>query len=152
MNNDHANFMFLAIEQAKLAKEKGGWPFGAVIVKEGVVVGKGYGSDKSGGDVTDHAELQALREACKALHTNDLSNCVIYCTNEPCVMCAAGICQANIRVIIIGASRDDIPWLLRPRKLRVEDIVGDSGLDVKIIKGVLRDEVISLFQDVKENG
>jgi len=97
MQNDlHQKCMAIAIEEAKKAKSNGDWPFGAIMTKNGEIVGKGHVKDKSGGDVTDHAELVAIRDACHNLKSNNLEGCTIYCTNEPCLMCAAGIFQANI--------------------------------------------------------
>ncbi|EKD94286.1 MAG: hypothetical protein ACD_26C00136G0004 [uncultured bacterium] len=125
-NGIHERFMALAIEEAIEAKVNGDWPFGAIIVKNGIVIGKGHVKDKSGGDLTDHAELMAVRDACKYLNSNNLQGCEIYCTNEPCLMCAAGIFQANIDKVFMGASRDDLPHLLRSRKLRIEDIAEDT--------------------------
>lgn len=123
--------MRAAIEEAKKAKDAGDLPFGAVIVRNNKIVGRGRVTNNSTGDVTDHAELLALRDACKNLKTNDLHDCVIYCTNEPCMMCAGGIFQANISNVIIGLSRDDLPKLLRPRKLRIDDLAKDSKHEIK---------------------
>lgn len=150
-SNLHDDFMLLAIEQAKEAKKHGNWPFGAIVVHGGKVVGKGSARDKTDGDVTDHAELMAIREACKTLGTNDLKNCTIYCSNEPCLMCASGIFQANMSRVIIGASRDDLPLLLRPRMLRIENLAEDTGRKIEIVKGVLRDEVLCLFTDIEKS-
>lgn len=143
-------FMYLAFEEAKKAKARGDWPFGAVIIKGNKVVGKGHVTDKSGGDVTDHAELVALRDACHNLRTNNLAGCLIYCSNEPCMMCAAGIFQAGIGSVFIGVSRDDLPHLLRSRKLRIEDLAQDSRHEIKIQRGLLKDEILTLFDDIKK--
>lgn len=150
INNNDKRFMALAISEAEKAKERGDWPFGALVVQNGKVVGRGHTKDKTGGDVTEHAEIVALREACKLLQTNDLSNCTIYCSNEPCLMCATAIFQAYIPKVFIGASRDDLKNLLRPRKLRIEDLVEDTGHKVTIIRGVLKDKVLGLFKDIKK--
>lgn len=148
---DDEKYMLLAIEEALKAKERGDWPFGAIIVKNNLIVGKGHTIDKTGGTVIDHAEIVALRDACTNLKTNDLSGCIIYCSNEPCLMCAAGIFQAHIGKVIIGASRDDLPQLLRPRKLRIEDLVDDTGHNVEVTRGILKDKVIELFKDIKKD-
>lgn len=141
--------MLAALEEARLAKTTGDLPFGAVVVYEGKIVGRGRAQDNTSGDVTDHAELMAVREACKTLGTNNLKECAIYCTNEPCMMCAAGILQAKIPEIIIGASRDDLVFL-RPRRLRIDDLVSDSSFSVRITRGVLKDKVLELFSDVQK--
>lgn len=150
-NNIHESFMLLAIEQASEAKKCGDWPFGAVVVCNSKVVGSGKAEDKTSGDVTCHAELLAIRMACKKLGTNSLNNCTIYCSNEPCLMCAAGIFQVQISQVIIGASRDDLSRLLRPRKLKIENVAEDSGYKIEIVRGILKDKVLELFRDIKKD-
>lgn len=137
-----------ALEEAKTAKVGGDLPFGAVVVRGEQIVSKGHAQNNTIGDVTDHAEMLAVRLACKTLRKNDLSDCVIYCTNEPCIMCAAAIFQAGISKVVIGASRSDLPNLLRPRKMMIDDLAGDSSHKVEIIRGVLKDEVVALFDGV----
>lgn len=144
-------YMELAIREASVAKTRGNWPFGAVVVYKDKIVGKGGCHDKTTGDVTDHAELIALRNACKSLYTNNLRGCTIYCSNEPCLMCAAGIFQANIDKVVIGASRKDLPHLLRPRKFGIENVAEDSGYKIEIVKGLLKDKVLKLFTDIKKH-
>jgi len=147
--NVDEKFMQLAIAEAKRAKQEGDLPFGAIVICDGQVVGKGRAQDNITQDVAAHAELQAVREACKRFGSKELANCVIYCTNEPCMMCAAAIFQADIPRVIIGASREDIPHILRSRKLRIDHLAGDSHHKIEIIRGVLRDEVLELFKGVK---
>jgi tRNA(Arg) A34 adenosine deaminase TadA len=141
-------YMLEAIEQAKLAKEVGDFPFGAVVVCDGKVMGKGKCEDNTTGDVTDHAELRALRQACRNLGRNNLQDCTIYCTNEPCPMCAAGIFQAKIAHVIFAVTREDLPNILRQRSIRIGDLAKDSGYPVEIQTGVMKDEVMELFKDV----
>lgn len=142
--------MILAIEEAKIAKANGDWPFGAVVVSDGQVVGKGGAENNSIGDVTAHAEMNAIRLACKTLGSNNLQNCTIYCTNEPCLMCAAAIFQAHVPRLFIGASRDDLSQLLRVRKIRIEDLAQDSGYKIEIVKGVLKDDILKQFEGIKK--
>jgi tRNA(adenine34) deaminase len=148
MNAD--DFMRLAIEQAEIGKAEGELPFGAVVVRKEAAITKGHSREKKEKTVLAHAELSAIDLACKGLQTTDLSDCVIYCTNEPCLMCAAAIMQAKIKTIIIGASRHDLPNLLRKRKYRIEDLAEDSGYNPLIVHGVMRQEVLRLFEDVKK--
>ena len=143
--------MELALEQAKLAKDSGEWPFGAIIVSGENIIAKNRCSETAERNVLSHAELQAVNDACKALGTNKLSDCVIYCTNEPCLMCAAAIFQAKIPRVVIGASRSDLPHLLRERKFRIEDVAEDSGYKIDIIRGVLKDQVVELFKGISKN-
>jgi tRNA(adenine34) deaminase len=141
-------YMELAIEQGKEAKADGEWPFGAVIVQDGEVVAKNRRREAKLKTVLGHAELLAVDDACKALGRTNLSDCTIYTTNEPCLMCAAAIFQAKIPRIVIGASRADIRHLVRERNFHIENLAEDSGYKPEMVRGVLRDEVLALFADV----
>ena len=150
MNGDE-QFMELAIEEAVAAKESGEWPFGAVIVLNGKVVSRNRCREAAEKTVLAHAELHAVNDACKALGRNNLSDCVIYCSNEPCLMCAAAIFQAKIPRVVIGASRTDLPHLLRDRQFRIEHLAEDSGFNPEIVRGVLKEKVVALFADMKKS-
>jgi len=91
---------------AGLAAGDGG-PFGAVIVREGRVVARGHNQVIGLKDPTAHAEMQAIRAACRALNTFDLTGCEIYATCEPCPMCFAAIHWARLDRVHFGASRQD---------------------------------------------
>ncbi len=145
---DHEKFMNLAIEEARQAKASGDWPFGCVVVKDNLIVGAGRVTEKTGGDITDHAEIRAIKAACKNLNTNNLSNCVIYCTNEPCLMCASAIFQAGVANVVISLSRDDLPHLLRTRKIRIDDLSNDLNFQVNIIRGIKKPEMLNLFEGI----
>jgi tRNA(Arg) A34 adenosine deaminase TadA len=145
---EHEEFMDLAINEAKQAKALGDWPFGCVIVKNNLVIGLGRVTEKTGGDITDHAEIRAIKDACKKLNSNNLSDCTVYCTNEPCLMCASAIFQAGIANIAIALSRDDLPHLLRTRKIRIENLVEDLNFQVNIIRGIKKLEMLALFEDI----
>ncbi len=144
------DFMREAIGEAVKAKEAGDLPFGAVVVKDGEIVAKGRAENNTIGDVTCHAELLAIREACRTLGTNDLSGCIFYCTNQPCNMCAAGIFQANVPKVFMGVTREDLSWFLRPRNIGIDDLAKDSSYEVIIEKGLLKDEILPLFEYLKK--
>jgi tRNA(adenine34) deaminase len=147
--NPHNFFMAEALKLAKEAKKLGDHPFGAVIVCDGEIVGKGKCEDSTKNDVTAHAEMLALRDACQNLQTNNLKDCVIYSTNEPCLMCAAAIFQAKITHVVVGLDRDAIPNYLRPRKIRIHHVAEDSGYEIKISSGILKEEILEQFIDLK---
>lgn len=140
-------FMSLAIAEATTGKTLGNLPFGAVVVLNGEVVSFAHAEDASTSDVTAHAELQAIKKACQALKTINLKECIIYATNEPCVMCSGAILQAGINKIVIGAMRGDIPGRFMPKKYSINDFAENYGSKPEIIKGVLKDKVIELFKD-----
>jgi tRNA(Arg) A34 adenosine deaminase TadA len=104
---DISKYMRKAIEWAKKSVEKGGGPFGAVIVKDGVVVAQGYNCVTLNNDPTAHAEVTTIRKACKKLKTFDLSGCEIYTSCEPCPMCLSAIYWARIDKIYYGCTKTD---------------------------------------------
>lgn len=88
-------------------QKKHGGPFGAVIVKDGAIIGRGHNRVLFKKDPTCHGELEAIRDASKQLGTHDLSGCTMYTTAEPCPMCLGGILWANIHQVYFGCNRQD---------------------------------------------
>ena len=98
-------FMELAIEEARKGIRSGqGGPFGAVITKNGEVVGKGHNQVVEKHDPTCHGEMMAIHDACANLGTFDLTGCEIYTTGEPCPMCMCAILWANIDKVYYGCN------------------------------------------------
>ena len=96
-----------AVEIAKQNIEKGGGPFGAIIVKDNEVVAQCGNSVTNDNDPTAHAEVNCIRSACKKLNTFDLSDCVIYSSCEPCPMCLSAIYWARLDRLVYAATRQD---------------------------------------------
>lgn len=96
-----------AAEAQSIFLNKDGAPFGAVIVKNGKIVGRGHDSKHKLTDPTAHAEITAIRDAAKTLKTSDLSDCVIYSSAYPCPMCLSAIIWANIKVVYYGNGVED---------------------------------------------
>jgi len=102
------NYMAMAIEEArKGVVARDGGPFGAVIVKDGVIIARGHNRVISTHDPTAHAEVVAIREASSLLERFDLSDCELYTTCEPCPMCYAAAHWAKIKKLYYGATRKD---------------------------------------------
>ncbi|MDB6130591.1 MAG: guaD [Verrucomicrobiales bacterium] len=99
--------MLRALELAVDNVSRGGGPFGAVIVRNGLIISEGVNNVTSSFDPTAHAEIVAIRLACQKLHSFHLPNCTLYTTCEPCPMCLAASYWARIDHIYYGASRDD---------------------------------------------
>lgn len=98
-------FMQVAIEQARFGVKNGhGGPFGAVIVKDGKIIGKGHNQVVAKSDPTCHGEIAAIQDACKNVKSFDLSGADIYTTGEPCPMCLCAILWANINKIYYGCT------------------------------------------------
>ncbi len=90
-----------------IANKEGG-PFGAVVVnKEGKIIANGNNKVLKDKDPTAHAEIVAIRKACKVLDTNDLSECILYTSCEPCPMCLSAIIWANIKKVYYGCTKND---------------------------------------------
>jgi len=103
-----AEFMQRAIELAVDAVEsKSGGPFGAVVVRDGLIVSEGQNRVTSTNDPTAHAEVEALRAAGRALGTFDLSGCELYTSCEPCPMCLAAAYWSRVEAIVYAGTRDD---------------------------------------------
>ena len=98
-------YMKIAIEEAYDGINAGdGGPFGAVIVKDGKIIGRGHNRVVKNGDPTCHGEMEAIRDACKKMGTFDLSGATIYTTGEPCPMCLGAIMWANIEKVYYGCN------------------------------------------------
>lgn len=95
--------MEIALEEAKLALEDGEVPVGAVIVKDGKVLATGRNHREKCGDISSHAEIEAIKAAEKSLGKWQLDGCSLYVTLEPCLMCAGAIKQARISSVTYGA-------------------------------------------------
>ncbi len=101
-NEDDSRFMLEAIAEAKKAEAIREVPIGAVIVREGVIIGRGHNLRETTGDPTAHAEMIAIREASEHLQAWRLLNCTLYVTLEPCPMCAGAIVQSRIERVVFG--------------------------------------------------
>ena len=100
--------MKIAFEEAfKAMRENLGGPFGAVVVKNGEIIGKGSNRVFCDNDPTAHAEITAIRQACIAINNYNLSGCIIYSTCEPCPMCLSAIYWANISTVYFVMTRKD---------------------------------------------
>jgi tRNA(adenine34) deaminase len=100
----HADFMAEALALAADARQAGEVPVGAVVVREGQIIGRGFNAPISLHDPSAHAEIQALRAAALALGNYRLAGCSLYVTLEPCAMCAGAIQHARIARVVFGAS------------------------------------------------
>jgi tRNA(adenine34) deaminase len=137
------DYMRLALDLAREAGEAGEVPIGAVIVRNGGIVGRGRNSPVATNDPTAHAEILALREAGQALSNYRIENTTLYTTLEPCVMCAGALVNARISRLVFGA-RD-----LRFGGVRSKFQIADAEIlnhRVEIVEGVLGAECAELLQ------
>ncbi len=101
---DDQTFMRLALAQAVAAGHAGEVPVGAIVVKDGEVIGSGANAPISRHDPSAHAEIVALRQAADRLGNYRLNDCTVYVTLEPCAMCSGAMFHARIREVVFGAS------------------------------------------------
>jgi tRNA(adenine34) deaminase len=137
-------FMREALALARRAGEEGEVPVGAVVVIGGEIAGRGWNSPISRRDPTAHAEILALREAAQTAANYRLGEATLYCTLEPCVMCAGALVAARVERLVFGA-RD-----LRFGGVRSKFRVADSDIlnhRVEIVEGVLGPECVALLQE-----
>jgi tRNA(Arg) A34 adenosine deaminase TadA len=105
---DDEHFMARAIALSRRALDEPGLrPFGAVVVRDGRIVGEGVNAQNGKHDPTSHGEVEAIRAACAALATTDLGGCTLYTSCEPCAMCTATMHLAGISRVVYAASAED---------------------------------------------
>ena len=108
MTENDKRFMRRAIELAEQGMEsKAGGPFGAVVVKDNEIIAEGFNRVTSTNDPTAHAEVIAIREACRKLNSFQLDDCVIYTSCEPCPMCLGAIYWARPKKVFYACTRED---------------------------------------------
>ena len=140
-------FMEEALQLARGAQERGEVPVGAVIVVDSKVIGRGANAPIGTNDPTAHAEILALRDAAQSLGNYRLAGATLYCTIEPCVMCAGAIVAARISKLVFGAR--DIRFGGVRSKFRIADwdILNHR---VEIVEGVLGFECAQLLREFFE--
>jgi len=139
--------MELALREArKNFRTLEGGPFGACVVKDGKVVAAARNTVLRG-DATAHAEINAIRKACRKLGTHDLTGCVIYSTTEPCPMCFSAVHWARIGTIVHGTTISDAKRMgFHELEISNEELKALGRSKLRIIKDVMRRECLELFR------
>jgi tRNA(Arg) A34 adenosine deaminase TadA len=139
-------FMLRAIELSISSAEDTGGPFGCVIVKDDKIIAEGSNKVTFSNDPTAHAEIVAIREACKQLNTFNLSGCDLYASCEPCPMCLSAIYWSHVDNIFYANTREDAKKINFDDSLIYSEI-SKKNEDRKIpIKQMLRDEALKAFE------
>ena len=136
-------------EAIRLSKEKmeanEGGPFGAVVVKDGEIIGRGWNRVTSTNDPTAHAEIEAIRDACSNLGTFSLAGCEIHTSCEPCPMCLSAIYWARLDALYFAGSREDAADAGFDDALLYEEVSKDWNLRALKTEQHLADEARSVF-------
>ncbi|MFT4771719.1 MAG: tRNA(Arg) A34 adenosine deaminase TadA [Cryomorphaceae bacterium] len=148
MSDYDQKFMRRAIELARKGMNKNaGGPFGCVVVKDGKIISEGYNRVTSKNDPTAHAEVVAIRKACKKLGSFQLEDCTVYTSCEPCPMCLGAIYWSRPKKVFYACSRSDAA------AIEFDDQVIYDELELKIedrqipFNQILREEAVKVFND-----
>lgn len=143
----HEKFMRIAIQLSELNVTKGlGGPFGAVIVKDGKIIGESANTVNRTVDPTAHAEIAAIRLACKNLNTIELTGAIIYTSCEPCPMCLGAIYWSGISTIYYGNTKKDAAAIDFDDEFIYEEIEKPMESRKLPIKQLLRNEAQQAFK------
>ena len=138
-------FMQKAIDLSIKNIHNNGGPFGCVIVKNNKIISEGVNSVTQNNDPTAHAEIVAIRSACKILNTFDLSGCELYTSCEPCPMCLSAIYWSHIDLVYYGNSRENAAEIEFDDKFIYDEIKKEINQRKIPLKQVLKEEAIKAF-------
>lgn len=142
-STDDQRFMKMALAEAKRAFDADEVPIGAVVVLNGMVIGRGYNLTERLHDVTAHAEIQAITASAETLGSKYLEGCTVYVTVEPCVMCAGAMYWAKIKRLVYGAPDDKYGYTkVAPNALHPK---------TEVESGVMAQECAKLMKDFFKN-
>ena len=139
------------LSKANLTKKYGG-PFGAVIVKDGKVIGRGANRVILRHDPTAHAEVMAIRDACNNIESHDLTNCILYTSCYPCPMCLSAIIWSNIKKVYYANTKEDADDIgFRDDFIYKYIKNNNENKNILDLEQVGREEAIKIFNRYKED-
>ena len=144
--NSKNNFMLRAIELSINSVNTAGGPFGCVIVKDNKIIAEGSNKVTSSNDPTAHAEVVAIREACKKLNTFDLSGYELYSNCEPCPMCLSAIYWSHIDKVYYANTRDDAQKIDFDDSLIYSELLNNVKKRKISMVQMMRDEALKAFE------
>ncbi len=132
--------------------DKYGGPFGAVIVKDGNIIGRGNNHVIKNNDPTAHGEIMAIRDACKNINSNDLTGCTIYTSSYPCPMCLSAIIWSNIKKVYYATTKEDT-GNIGFRDDLIYDFINSNMTDKNILdlEEMNRKEALVVFDKYKKD-
>ncbi len=140
MNDEY--YMSVALKQAEKAAKKGDVPVGAVIVKDGKIIAKGYNQKQNKKNAVYHAEMLVIQKSCKKSKSWYLDDCILYVTLEPCLMCAGAIIQSRIKKIVYATSSPKFGYISS-----IDKIENQKNNHIPTIKeGVCKEQSIKLLK------
>ncbi|MBK5213661.1 MAG: nucleoside deaminase [Flavobacteriaceae bacterium] len=140
----HEHYMSVCIDLAKIAKQRGDSPVGSIIIQNGTIIAEGIEGGKTHNDITFHAEIEAIRQATKHLKSQDLSDCIMYTTHEPCIMCSYMIRHTKIPIIVIGLATGEIGGFSSKLPVLIDTTIKRWTAPPTLINGILEKECAAL--------
>lgn len=152
MKAENSSYMLEAIRLSVANVEEGkGGPFGAVVVKDGVIIAHGANEVTTSNDPTAHAEVVAIRRACKALNTFQLDGCEIYTSCEPCPMCLGAIYWARPSKLFYANSKEDAAKIQFDDQFIYEEIAKPIAERKLFTQQIMREEALEAFKKWSES-
>jgi guanine deaminase len=139
----------IGLSLEKMRSGEGG-PFGAVVVRDGRIVGRGWNQVTSANDPTAHAEVTAIRDACRRLKTYQLTDCELYTSCEPCPMCLSAIYWARIPLVYYGNTRKDAARIAFDDDFIYREVALPLKQRSVRMKPLLRKEALAAFLEWKQ--
>ncbi len=136
---DHDNFIGYALDEAQTSIDAGNIAVGSVIVRDGEIIGRGQNRVESEKDVTAHAEVDAIRNACRNAGPAALVGATLYTVCEPCPMCLGAINEAGITCLVLGGRHSKV-GITRFGDYCVERMVELTNSDLKLVTGIRENE------------
>jgi len=150
MSNNNEKYVKVAIAAASESIKQGGGPFGAIVIKDEKIVGRGMNSVTTNNDPTAHAEVNAIRDACANLNTFNLKGCTLYANCEPCPMCLSAIYWARIDNYYYAADGKDASEAGFDDSYIKEEL--HKPIDMRSTKAsqIMRDSALEVFREWAE--
>jgi len=137
----HEFYMKFCIDLALTAKARGDSPVGSVVIQDGAIIAEGIEGGKTKKDITFHAEIEAIREANLMKGDTDLSDCILYTTHEPCIMCSYVIRHAKIQMVVFGISVVETGGVHSFYPLLTDTKIKKWGKPPRVVKGIMEREI-----------
>ncbi|HET8668501.1 MAG TPA: nucleoside deaminase [Terriglobales bacterium] len=141
------DYMWRCIELARMARQAGDTPVGSLIVRDAKVIAEGIEAIKARRDITAHAEIEAIRNACQALGSLDLRGCILYTTAEPCWMCSYAIRHTGVSGVVIGAPVASVGGVSSRHPILTDSALECWPTAPAVTCGILRAECQSLKRE-----
>lgn len=136
------------IKLALVAKGHGDFPVGSIVVKDGKIIGSGFEASRAHSDITFHAEIESIRAATRYLGSQDLSQCCLYTTHEPCIMCSYVVRHTGINTVVIGLMTGESGGFSSQLPVLIDTTIKKWGKPPVLITGILESECIGLLLDL----